>query len=37
MPRVAAGETVDASHALPVYVRHRVALTTAERAAGARL
>ena len=37
MPRVAAGETVDAAQALPVYVRHRVALTTAERAAGARL
>ena len=37
MPRVAAGETVDAAHALPVYVRHRVALTTAERDAGARL
>jgi tRNA threonylcarbamoyladenosine biosynthesis protein TsaB len=37
MPRVAAGETVSAAHALPVYVRHRVALTTAERNAGARL
>ena len=37
MPRVAAGETVDAGRALPVYVRHRVALTTAERDAGARM
>jgi tRNA threonylcarbamoyladenosine biosynthesis protein TsaB len=37
MPRVASGETVDAGRALPVYVRHRVALTTAERDAGARL
>lgn len=36
-PRLAAGEAVDAAHALPLYVRHRVALTTAERAAGARL
>lgn len=36
-PRVAAGETVDAGSALPVYVRHRVALTTAERDAGARM
>ncbi|MFO1397316.1 MAG: tRNA (adenosine(37)-N6)-threonylcarbamoyltransferase complex dimerization subunit type 1 TsaB [Burkholderiales bacterium] len=36
-PRVAAGEAVDAADALPLYVRHRVALTTAERAAGARL
>jgi tRNA threonylcarbamoyladenosine biosynthesis protein TsaB len=33
--RVAAGDTVRAAAALPVYVRHRVALTTAERAAGA--
>ena len=37
MPRVEAGETVTASRALPVYVRHRVALTTAERNSGARL
>jgi tRNA threonylcarbamoyladenosine biosynthesis protein TsaB len=36
-PRLAAGEAVDAAHALPVYVRHRVALTTAERDAGMRL
>jgi tRNA threonylcarbamoyladenosine biosynthesis protein TsaB len=36
-PRVAAGETVRAADALPVYVRHRVALTTAEREAGVRL
>ena len=33
--RVAAGETVRAAAALPFYVRHRVALTTAERSAGA--
>jgi tRNA threonylcarbamoyladenosine biosynthesis protein TsaB len=33
--RVAAGDTVRAAAALPFYVRHRVALTTAERAAGA--
>jgi len=37
LPRLVAGEGVDAAAALPVYVRHRVALTTAERAAGARL
>ena len=37
MPRVAMGETVPAAEALPVYVRHRVALTTAEREAGMRL
>ena len=37
LPRLAAGLGVDAAHALPLYVRHRVALTTAERAAGARL
>lgn len=37
MPRFAAGRGVDAAHALPLYVRHRVALTTAERAAGASL
>ncbi|MEO8346266.1 MAG: tRNA (adenosine(37)-N6)-threonylcarbamoyltransferase complex dimerization subunit type 1 TsaB [Betaproteobacteria bacterium] len=36
-PRLAAGEGVAARDALPLYVRHRVALTTAERAAGARL
>ena len=35
--RHAAGEGVAAALALPHYVRHRVALTTAERAAGARL
>jgi len=33
--RVAAGDTVRAAAALPFYVRHRVALTTAERTAGA--
>lgn len=37
LPRLADGLGVDAAHALPLYVRHRVALTTAERAAGARL
>jgi tRNA threonylcarbamoyladenosine biosynthesis protein TsaB len=31
------GEGVDPDRALPLYVRHRVALTAAERAAGARL
>jgi tRNA threonylcarbamoyladenosine biosynthesis protein TsaB len=36
-PRLAAGKGVAAADALPLYVRHRVALTTAERAAGARL
>ncbi len=36
-PRLAAGEGVAAADALPLYVRHRVALTTEERAAGARL
>jgi len=35
--RLRAGEGVAAGDALPVYVRHRVALTSAERAAGARL
>jgi tRNA threonylcarbamoyladenosine biosynthesis protein TsaB len=35
--RLAAGEGTAAADALPLYVRHRVALTTAERAAGARL
>ncbi len=34
---VAAGKGVAAADALPVYVRHRVALTTAERNAGQRL
>jgi len=37
MPEVAAGRSVAASEALPLYVRHRVALTTAEREAGTRL
>lgn len=37
LPRVDAGDVVDAADALPLYVRHRVALTTAERAAGQRL
>ena len=35
LPRLAAGEGVAARDALPIYVRHRVALTSAERAAGA--
>ncbi len=35
--RFAAGEGVAAGEALPLYVRHRVALTTAERDAGLRL
>ncbi len=35
--KFADGQAVDAAHALPLYVRHRVALTTAERNAGARL
>jgi tRNA threonylcarbamoyladenosine biosynthesis protein TsaB len=34
-PRFATGEGVAAARALPLYVRHRVALTMAERAAGA--
>jgi len=34
LPRFAAGEAVAASAAAPLYVRHRVALTTAEREAG---
>lgn len=37
LPRLAAGEGVPAREALPLYVRHRVALTTAERDAGIRL
>ncbi|MFO1317899.1 MAG: tRNA (adenosine(37)-N6)-threonylcarbamoyltransferase complex dimerization subunit type 1 TsaB [Burkholderiales bacterium] len=37
LPRLAAGDAVDAARALPLYVRHRVALTTAERDAGVRL
>lgn len=37
LPRFAAGLGVAAHDALPLYVRHRVALTRAERAAGARL
>jgi tRNA threonylcarbamoyladenosine biosynthesis protein TsaB len=35
--RLLAGEGMRAAEALPLYVRHRVALTSAERAAGARL
>lgn len=37
LPRLAAGEGVGAGDARPLYVRHRVALTTAERAAGVRM
>jgi tRNA threonylcarbamoyladenosine biosynthesis protein TsaB len=37
LPRAIAGEGVGAADALPHYVRHRVALTAAERAAGATL
>jgi len=37
LPRLAAGGGVAAADALPLYVRHRVALTTAEQEAGARL
>ncbi len=36
-PRLTSGEGVAAAHALPLYVRHRVALTTVERTAGATL
>ena len=36
-PRVVAGDGVPAERVEPLYVRHRVALTTAERAAGLRL
>jgi tRNA threonylcarbamoyladenosine biosynthesis protein TsaB len=34
LPRLAAGDAVGAADALPLYVRHRVALTTAEQDAG---
>lgn len=37
LPRLAAGEGVAAADALPMYVRHRVALTSAEQEAGVRL
>jgi tRNA threonylcarbamoyladenosine biosynthesis protein TsaB len=37
LPRFASGQGVSAGEALPLYVRHRVALTTAERDAGLRL
>jgi tRNA threonylcarbamoyladenosine biosynthesis protein TsaB len=37
MPLLENGQGVPASEALPLYVRHRVALTTAERNAGVRL
>jgi tRNA threonylcarbamoyladenosine biosynthesis protein TsaB len=37
LPRLAAGEGVAAADAVPLYVRHRVALTAAEQTAGARL
>ena len=37
LPRFAAGEGVAAREAAPLYVRHRVALTAAERDAGQRL
>ena len=37
LPRLANGEGVVASEALPLYVRHRVALTESERSAGAHL
>jgi len=37
LPILAAGEGVAAAAAAPLYVRHRVALTTAERAAGSTL
>lgn len=37
LARLMAGQGTRAPDALPLYVRHRVALTTAERAAGARL
>ncbi|HVO89156.1 MAG TPA: tRNA (adenosine(37)-N6)-threonylcarbamoyltransferase complex dimerization subunit type 1 TsaB [Casimicrobiaceae bacterium] len=37
LPRLAAGQCVTAAEAHPLYVRHRVALTSAERDSGARL
>jgi tRNA threonylcarbamoyladenosine biosynthesis protein TsaB len=37
LPMIAHGQGVPAADARPLYVRHRVALTTAERAAGERL
>jgi len=37
LPRLLAGEGVRARDAVPTYVRQRVALTAAERAAGLRL
>jgi tRNA threonylcarbamoyladenosine biosynthesis protein TsaB len=37
LPMLAHGQGVPAADARPLYVRHRVALTTAERAAGVRL
>ena len=37
LPRLAAGLGTAAADAVPLYVRHRVALTAAEQAAGARL
>jgi tRNA threonylcarbamoyladenosine biosynthesis protein TsaB len=37
LPRFAAGEAVAPEDALPLYVRHRVALTVSERNAGVRL
>ena len=37
LPRLAAGEGVAAGEAVPLYVRHRVALTTVERTAGSTL
>ena len=37
LPRLAAGDGVAAMDALPLYVRHRVALTAAEQDAGVRL
>ncbi len=37
LPRLAAGEGIPARDATPLYVRHRVALTSADRALGLRL
>ncbi|HMA32798.1 MAG TPA: tRNA (adenosine(37)-N6)-threonylcarbamoyltransferase complex dimerization subunit type 1 TsaB, partial [Casimicrobiaceae bacterium] len=37
LPRFVAGEGLPADQAQPLYIRHRVALTTVERAAGLRL